>query len=482
MDNVKNLAVKGAFWNGLQLIVNASFTFIIRLVLAKLLLPDQFGLVGMATVFTGLIQVINDLGIGAALIQKKDDDLNETHFHTAFWTGVIWSAFLYVIISFAVGPLAASFYGEPLLNKLIPVLSIGILFSPVNMVHKAQLTKQMNFKKMAFIDNVSNIVAGSVALGLAFLGAGVWSLVFNSVASYAIAMPLYFMATGWLPKFIWNSESFKDVFGFGVYTTGTNIVNYAINSVDYLFIGKLLSTEALGAYTFAFILTDTFKSRLMAVINNVMYPLYGKKQSDPESLKRYYLKVVNYNSIIVYPIMVLLFGLGEPLILNFFGDKWVMAIAPLRILSLSVMVAMMVNSNTSLIRGMGKPELELKLQFVKALIFIPTLIVGIYYYGIIGAAWAVLINKVIAVLIAQYTFNRLLHISVGTMEFLNAVKEPWIASAISYLALYFLYQVAGVHYIISGILFMIVYCGVIYVMLYGELKSQLQQLKLSSKQ
>src|SRR5690606_9740440 len=120
---------------------------------------------------------------------------------------------------------------------------------------------------------------GTLSLFLAFKGAGVWSLAFNAVSSVIIAMPLYFRATGWKPKWVWTKAAFKDVFGFGIYTTGTSVINYGINNIDFLIIGKLLSAQALGAYSFAFVLTDTFRSRLMSVVNNVMYPFYGKKQS-----------------------------------------------------------------------------------------------------------------------------------------------------------------------------------------------------------
>lgn len=142
MSKLKKQALTGVIWNGIQLVINQSFGFIIKLVLAKLLFPEQFGLVGMATVFTGFVQVFNDLGIGAALIQRKDEDLKPVHYHTAFWTGVGWSILMYLIMAFVVGPLATQFYDEPLLEKLVPVLGLGVLFSPVNLIHKAQLTKK----------------------------------------------------------------------------------------------------------------------------------------------------------------------------------------------------------------------------------------------------------------------------------------------------------------------------------------------------
>ncbi|WP_442589254.1 lipopolysaccharide biosynthesis protein [Pedobacter sp. AW31-3R] len=477
MSSHKKLAITGIFWNGVQLIINQSFTFIIRLVLAKLLFPEQFGVIGMAMIFTGFVQVLNDLGIAAALVQRKDEDLREAHYHTAFWTGVIWSVGLFLIMSFLLGPFAASFYKEPMLKSIIPVLSIGILFSPINLVHKALLTKVMNFKKMAFIDNTSNIISGCIALILAYMGAGVWALVFNSVATIIISIPLYFWASRWYPKFIWDRDAFNDVFGFGAYTTGTNVINYLINNVDYLLIGKLLSAGALGAYTFAFVLTDTFRSRLMAVINNVMYPIYGKNQSDPQALKKYYLKVISYNSIIVYPIMIFMLAVGQPFIIRFFGEKWIESVVALKILAVSVMVHMLINSNTALIRGMGRPGLEFKLQIIKSVIFIPTLYYGIVYWGIAGAAYAVLINKVVAVIIGQYTFNYLLMIKLTTMEFFHSVKRPWLAAIGSYGLALLMDKILHVHFMITGTTIFISYFLIIYLSMGNELKREFTQIK-----
>lgn len=455
--------------------VNQLFSFVVRLILARLLFPEEFGVVGMATVFIGLVQVLNDLGIGAAIVQRKEEDLKEAHYHTAFWTGVIWSIFLYIFICLVVSPLAASFYDTPILKKLIPFLSLGILSSPVNLVHKAQLTKAMDFKKMAFVENTSNLVSGVLSIGLAFLGAGVWSLAFNSVASIVVAMPLYFNTTKWKPKMMWEKEAFKDVFGFGLYTTGTNVVNYLIANFDYLVIGKLLNSEALGVYTFAFVLTDMFRSKLMSIINKVMYPVYGKLQSEEGSLKKYYLMTVSYNSILIFPIMVFMISLGQPFIITVFGEKWQESVAPLAILAFSVMIHMMVNSNTSLIRGMGRPELELKLQIIKSVIFIPTLFVGIYFYGILGAAWVVVINKVIAVLIAQYTFNNLLDIKISTLTFLRAVKNPWIAAILAYAAV----EISKVYvdnFFFAAFLLLLIYGTIIWLLMGKELKSQIISL------
>lgn len=473
---LKGQVVTGIFWNSVQLVVNRGFDFIIKLVLARLLFPEQFGLIGMAAVFTSFVQVFNEVGIGAALIQRKDEDIREEHFHTSFWTGIVWSTILYLIISFLVSPLAASFYKEPMLIKIIPVLSIGILSSPINLVHRAQLVKAMNFKKLAFISNASKFFTGTLSLGLAFLGAGIWALVFSSVASFIVAMPLYFKATGWTPKLIWDKQAFKDIFGFGIYTTGTNVFNNLTSKIDYLIIGKLMGPAALGVYTLAFVLTDTFRNQLMFLMNKVMYPVYGKKQDDPVALKRYYLNVVKYNSIVVYPIMVFLFVLGEPFVITFFGSKWEGTIEPLKILSLAVMAHMVVNSNTSLIRGLGKPGLEMKIQLFKSvLLYVPTITIGIYYWGTIGAAYAILLNKVISIFIAQHFLKRLINLKF--FELLMSLKVPLLATIISLCLTSFAYNL-GVHFVICSVILFISYAFVIFYLMKIEILSHAVSLNI----
>lgn len=477
MDSSKGLVLKGVFWTGLQLVINQSFSFIVKLILARLLLPEQFGIIGMATVFTGFIQVLTELGIGAALVQKKEDTLQPSHYYTAFWTGIVWSILLFLIMAFLIAPLAATFYHESSLRLIIPVISLGILLSPINLVNKAQLTKSMNFKKIAAIEGGANIAAGIISVILALLGAGVWSLAFNSTAIILFAIPFYFRATGWFPKMIWSKQAFREVFGFGIFATGTNIVNYLINNVDYLLIGKLLSAQLLGAYTFAFVLTDTFRSRLMSVINNVMYPLYGKKQSEPDSIKKYYLKVVSYNCIIVFPIMVILFTIGEPFILRVFGDKWHESIMPLKILSIAVMIQMLTNSNTVLIRALGRPGLEMKLQLVKAAVYLPTVAYGIYINGIIGASWAIFFNKIFNVLLAQYTFSYLISIKISVTELFNEVKAPTVASVFAYISGYLLLDFCYVNFIVVGITMLLVFILVIYKFIGSELMMQVKTIR-----
>jgi teichuronic acid exporter len=428
--NVGKQIFSGVVWTTIQTVVNRSFGFIIKLFLARILFPEDYGLVGMATVFTSLIQVFTDLGMGAALVQRKQEKLTDLHYHTAFWTGVVWSLVIYLVIALGVAPFAAWFYEEELLLTIIPVLSIGVLASPVNLVHNAQLVKALNFKKLAIINNASSIFSGLLALCLAFLGFGVWSLVFNAVASFVIAMPLYFKATGWWPKWSWDKQCFKDIFGFGVYTTGTQLFNKLTGQIDYLLVGKLLGAASLGIYSFAFILTETFRGQMMTIVNRVMYPIYSRLQDDKEKLVHYYLRAMRFNALIVYPIMVFLLVFADFIIPWVFGNKWENSIPIIQILSVSVLIYMFINSNSSLVRGYGRPDIELKMQLIKTLFFfVPLISLGTVYFGTIGAAVGFTLAKFLAVLLSLFVTRKLLGLDIMTM--IKPLAEPIIISGTS---------------------------------------------------
>lgn len=438
------------------MIVNQSFSFLVRLILAKLLFPEEFGLIGMATVFIGFVQTINEMGIGAALIQKKEEKLSPIHFSTAFWSGIVWSFLLFLILAILIGPFASWFYEEEKLITLIPVISLSILLSPLNLVNKVQLTRKMDFKSIAKVENISSIISGLLSVFLALNGFGVWALAINIILTTAISIPLYFGVTKWYPKLEWSSEAFKDLFGFGIYTMFTNTINYIINNIDYLLIGKLISATSLGIYTFAFMLTDTFKNKISQLVSKVMYPMYSSLQSDIKYATKVYLKVIEYNCLVIYPFMVYLLLFGEVFIIKVFGQKWDEAIYPIQILSAAVMIQMLVNSNTVFMRGLGFPNLELKLQLFKATIYIPILVAGIYFNGIIGASWSILINRVIAVFITLQVFEKF-GVSIPSLKLLSLNKLTLTSLLMAGIPSFLLMKSIQIPLIISTILFFLIY-------------------------
>lgn len=421
MDNIKKSFFRGVFWTTIETLINRSFGFIIQLVLARLLFPEDYGLVGMAAVFINFLMVFNDLGMNAALVQRKKEKLNSLHYDTAFWTGVVWSVFLYLLIVFIITPITATFYSEEKIKMIMPILSLSILVSPINLVHRAQLIKSMDFKKLAIINNVSSIFAGTLALILAYLGVGVWALVFYSVVGGILGIPMFFNATKWLPKLRWGKQEFKDIFGFGVYTTGTSLANSIITNIDYLLVGKLVGTAALGIYTFAYVLTNILRNQIVAIINKVIYPVYASMQDDKKQMLVVFTKVVSINNLIVYPIILGLYLFAEDVLPIFFGNKWSEAVPIVEILCFAVFLQMLNNSHTALLRAAGEVKLELYLQIIKCVLFyVPFISLGTYFFKLKGAAYGFTLAILCGVLLSFYYMKRVF--GFDTLAHLKTLK------------------------------------------------------------
>lgn len=421
MSSINNKIIGGVFWTTFETVINRSLGFIIQMVLARLLFPTDYGLVGMAIVFISFVEVFNDLGMNAALIQKKQEKLTPLHFDTAFWTGVVWSVLLYLLIFFILTPVAVSFYEEEMLGMIMPVLSISVLLSPINLVHRAQLIKSMNFKKLAIVNNLSSFISGGIALILAFLDFGVWALVFYSVTRVLVAVPLFFKATGWKPRWHWDKNIFKEIFSFGAYTTGTSLANKLTGNIDYLLVGKLVGTAALGFYSFAFMLTNILRDQIVAIVNKVIYPVYASLQDDKKKMSDMFLKVISINNLIVYPVVLGVFLFAENFLPIFFGEKWNASVPIIEILCFAVFIQMLNNSHTTLLRAAGKVKLELLLQIIKSVfLFTPLIILGVYYKELEGAALGFTIATFLGVLLSFYFMYKIFNIRL--IDVFKAVK------------------------------------------------------------
>jgi teichuronic acid exporter len=394
----------GVLWSIIEVIVKRSLDFVVKLILARLLFPEEFGIVGMATVFTSFVQVINDAGMGPAIVQKKN--VSEKLLNTVFWSNLVWSLVLFLVLSFVLAPLAATFYNQPILVKIVPVLSFSILTSALNTVHFSLLRRDLNFKKIAFVRNTSSFVAGAIAVLMAFYGYGVWALVANSIVAYLISVPLFYTITKWKPQLEWDKKILKEVLSFGVFITGSKIVLNLASNADYLLIGKIEGSEAVGIYTLAFMMTSLVMGQITTMLDTVMFPFYSKMQDDFEKLKRYYLILIGYYTLIIYPIMITLFLFTNEIVEFFFGIKWIYAVVPIKILSISVMVNILTSGYGLLLRSIGKPDREFRIQRITSLfVYMPCLTLGVYLYGTVGAAMGGLLASIFNFFILQYVLN-----------------------------------------------------------------------------
>ncbi len=432
--------VSGIFWSVIEVIIKRVLDLIVKLVLARLLFPEDFGVIGMATVFISFIQVLNEAGMGVALIQKKEEDLTTAHFNTVFWANLFWSIFLYTIIVLFVAPYVVKFYNQPILGKIVPILSLSLLTSALNVVHKAQLMKELSFKKIAFVNNISTLIAGIAALIFAYLGVGIWALVINTVLAYFVSVPLFFYQTRWLPKFEFQALYLKEILTFGIFTTITQLIINVVSNADYLLIGKYVSASAVGFYSLAFMMTSLVKGQVTSMLNRVMYPFYSKIQDNIELLKSYYVRLIKYYAIVLYPLMLLLIVFGDEIIKLFYGNKWHDAALPMRILALAMLISVLTNGYNLLFRSIGKPKLEMQIQMILSIIiYLPCIVIGLYFNGYIGIAWGTVVSTAINFLIAQFLLKKYFRLSVIDLYkslypiFLTSI----LAGGISYILLIF---------------------------------------------
>ncbi|MCZ6703974.1 MAG: lipopolysaccharide biosynthesis protein [Ignavibacteria bacterium] len=409
---LKHKIFGGVVWNSIGLIIDNGLSMIVKLILARLLLPEDFGIIGFAVVFMGMIKVFSDMGMSAVLIQRKDEDLKPIDYDTAFWVGIIWGLFLAAIMTFAITPIASVFFNEPLLKTIIPVLSISIVLKSLTTVHIVNITREMDFKRIVLPQNISRITAAVIAIIMALKGFGVWSLVFQRVLTNLFLAFIYPFVSDWRPKMRFSLISFRKIFSFGVYTTGTKVFNYLTGNIDYLLIGKMLGASQLGIYSLAYNLTYVIRGQIMNVVNKVFYPVYSKIQDDLLTIKRYYFKVIKYNCIVIYPIMVGLILLAKPLVLIGLGEKWSAAVIPLQLMAAAGLVHLLTSSNTILLRGIGKPKLEMIMSIIKTLgVNVPFIVLGVIYYGVNGAAGGLLAAKIVIFIINNITLRKVANIN-----------------------------------------------------------------------
>lgn len=454
--------VTGIKWASIQLALDMTFRFSVKFILAKLLLPEQFGLIGMCTVFIAFANSLSELGMSAALIQKENDEDAKSLYPTAFVTSIASGVLFYLILVFAVTPFASYFYDEPKLDYLIPILSLSVFLRPFGIIPVVQYSRSLNFKKMANIYNLSSFIAGVLAIIAALSGLGVWALVINVVLAASLPIPLLWRSIKWKPQITFNRQHFNQIFGFGIYTSGTSVISSISYNIDNLFIGKFLGAGALGAYTLSFSLTEQIRQAVSSILNKVMYPVFGQKQKDIKLLKNYFLSIIRINAIMIYPIMIFMVLFAREIIVGFFGERWEQAVQPLQLLAIAMMIHLLVNSFASLLRGIGKPKIELYIMSGLTLfVLVPGMIIGIQTYGLVGASIAILVHKVFLAFFGIMVLSK--YINVKLKEIVNTIKFTFLSLLITVICVALFSSFVSENAILQMVVFILCYgCTILY--------------------
>jgi PST family polysaccharide transporter len=387
--SLKNQAASAVKWSSVSQIARQAMQFITAAILAHLLSPSDFGLLGMATLVTGFITLFQDLGTSAAIIQRKD--ISDKLLSSIFWINVAFGL-LGTVILYLVSPLVANFYHEPKLSEILQVLSLNFFLSGVSILHKSLLQRDLSFNTLAKIEIVAIIFGSIVGIGSALLGAGVWSLVYQTLAIVILTTVLLWVSTSWKPKIIFDWSEVKQISSYSLNLAGVNIFNYFIRNADYLLIGKFLGSKELGYYTLAYRLMLFPLQNISHVIARVMFPVFSQIQDDNAKFRLVYLKATSTIALITFPLMVGLWAVAEPFVLALFGSQWRPVIWLLMILAPVGMAQSVETTVGTIYQAKGRTDWMLRWEFAAGLWTVTAFVIGLRW-GILGVATAYAISS-----------------------------------------------------------------------------------------
>lgn len=429
---------RGLSWNALGLVLDKGGGLAVRLLLARILAPEYFGLLAMVVVFQGFFLILADLGIKNALIQRpRDSDtpvLNDTAFWFLSFSSLAWSIFFALIV----GPVIVWLYDEPRLVTIAAVMALTLAFEGFSSVAEIRLSRRMKFKSLVIAELTGTVIASTAALGLAWQGAGVWALVALQVVRAATRSLFIWIFARWRPRMRFQWEKLRNLTRLSGYMLGNKIAAFVRGNIDNLLIGALLGATALGIYALAFMLTETIRVQIGNIIGRVMYSAYSRLHGDRKEVKRLYLKVVNYTALAVFPITISLFALADPIIRFGFGEEWVGAIVPLRILAVASALIALAGNPSDVLRGLGLPEVSFRIQMTTTFgVAVPGIAMGAFFSGLAGAACGILAAAIVSRSMFMVALGR--ELSLTNREYFSNVRSAFGLGG----ALAALFSVAG---------------------------------------
>lgn len=431
-NDLKQKTISGMLWSGIGRVGTVGISFLSNIVLARLLMPDDFGCIGMLYVFIAISSIFISGGLGQALIQKKEP----THidYTTVFYWNLVMSLIFYVILYFS-APAIARFYDIPLLKNVLRVQSIVLFIQSFAIVQSNQLQKQLRFKELSIRNIVSALCGVTVAIIMAFLGYGVWSLVASALVSALVSVMLLWKMSTWRPTLEFSFQSLKELFSFGGLMLLSSLVETIYTNLQSLIIGKFYSAKDLGYFTQAKKLEEVPTNSLSAIVNEVSFPVFSALQDDKEKLLAGVRKNIKAITYLNFPLMVLMMVIAQPLITLLYGAKWVTAAPYFQILCISSMIYTLNTLNTNVIKSLGKSTIYFIVQLTKRLIGIGLIVAG-FQFGIYGLLWAVTSVGYISFIINAIVNGKL--IGYGLLKQIKDVGFCYLGTAIIGLAVYFI--------------------------------------------
>lgn len=405
-ESLKKKTVKGTIWSSLERFSVQGIQFLVMILMARILTPADYGLVGMLAIFIAVSQSLVDSGFSQALIRKQDR--SEIDNSTVFYFNIGVGAILYLLL-FLSAPLISDFYNEPQLTAITRVVGLSLVFNSLAVVQRALLTVKLDFKTQAKATFVGAIISGGIGITMAYTGFGVWAIVWQQISNLAVVTTLLWILSHWKPIWAYSWTSFKELFNFGSKLLASGLLDTIYKNIYLIVIGKVFKASDLGYYTRAHQFTDFASSNITGIFQRVTYPVLSTIQDDDARLASVYRKLLKTSAFIVFPLMMGLAAVAKPMILSFLTKEWLFSAVLIPILCFSQMWHPVHAINLNLLQVKGRSDLFLKLEIIKKIIITITLCATLPF-GLIIMCWGMLANSIIALVLNTYYTGKLIHL------------------------------------------------------------------------
>lgn len=409
-QTLKQKTIKGMGWSAIDNIAGTGTTFLVGLVLARLLSPEEFGTIGLIMVFVAVVQLFVDSGFSQALIRKRR--VSARDYSTLFYFGIVVASVCYLGVYFG-AVYVADFFAQPIFEPLLKVIGLTLFFNAFTLTQRVVLTRALDFKTQAFVTIVSAVLSGGVGVTMAYMGCGVWSLAAQITFRSAVQSVLLWVWCKWRPGWVWSLASLKEMFFFGYKLLISALIDTLFKNVFYVVIGKFHSTKSLGEYTRANQFSTLFSANLLSIVQKVSYPVLSSIKDEPERLLGGYRKLIKTTMLATFALMLGMAAVAKPMILILIGDQWLPAVYYLQILCFSEMLYPLHAINLNILNVKGRSDLFLRLEVIKKIIAIPMILAGIFY-SIDAMLWCGVGVSVAAYFVNAHYSARLIGYSIGS--------------------------------------------------------------------
>lgn len=474
-NSLKQKTVKGVIWSTLERFSVQGIQFVVMIIMARMLTPNDYGLVGMLAVFLAVSQSLVDSGFSQALIRKQDR--TETDNSTVFYFNIVVGLILYGLL-FAGAPLIADFYHEPQLINITRVIGLSVVFNSFVVVQRALLTIKIDFKTQAKAALTAAIISGILGIWMAANGYGVWSIVVQQLSNLGINTILLWFLSHWRPSLIYSCKSFHELFGFGSKLLVSGLIDTLYRNIYLIVIGKVFSASDLGYYTRAHQFSEFPSSNLTSIVQRVTYPVLCSIQNEDKRLADVYRRFLRISVFIIFPMMMGLAAVAEPLVLLLLKEQWRFAATLLSIICFQMMWYPVHAINLNLLQVKGRSDLFLKLEIYKKVFGVCILCITIPM-GLIAMCVGGFFSSMIALVINTYYTEKL--IGVGYFRQMCDLMPTFLLSVSMGAVVYCTINMLTIHPIAQlgiGILVGILYYILLALLFrFMELKELLQLLK-----